>query len=237
MGLAHRWRQPAFPGAVQLAPPAVAIAVRRALPVLLPQQHQRDAGPAQLVMDIDPIGLGLAPRALLAAVAGIQHRLQHAIGQRRRQRPAQPRCGGALQAQPDGAARQAQRPGNLPVARPAVLQAQDLAYASHRHSLGWHRSPRSSFLTSRAPCAAQRSSACHPFPGVADFKSEWPRSNRNQWPTSFRNRRPTSPGICSSKHDPPQPRCVSRAFRHCLRGSDRGRPCPRTRPAPSGVAP
>jgi SAM-dependent methyltransferase len=32
---------------------------------------------------------------------------------------------------------------------------------------------------------------------VADFKSEWPRSNRNQWPTSFRNRRPTSPGICN----------------------------------------
>jgi hypothetical protein len=31
---------------------------------------------------------------------------------------------------------------------------------------------------------------------VADFKSEWPRSNRNQWPTSFRDRRPTSSGIC-----------------------------------------
>ena len=34
-----------------------------------------------------------------------------------------------------------------------------------------------------------------PFHRVADFTSEWPRSNRNQWPTSFRNRRPTSPGI------------------------------------------
>ena len=32
--------------------------------------------------------------------------------------------------------------------------------------------PRSSFLTSRAPSTAQRSSACHPFPG-------WPASNRN----------------------------------------------------------
>ena len=30
---------------------------------------------------------------------------------------------------------------------------------------------------------------------MADFKSEWPRSNRNQWPTLFRNRWPTSPGI------------------------------------------
>jgi hypothetical protein len=44
---------------------------------------------------------------------------------------------------------------------------------------------------------AQWSSACHPLPRVADFKSEWPRSNRNQWPTSFRDRRPTSPGICT----------------------------------------
>ena len=34
-----------------------------------------------------------------------------------------------------------------------------------------------------------------PLPGVADFKSEWPGSNRNQWPTSFRNRWPTSSGI------------------------------------------
>src|SRR6202035_1691567 len=49
---------------------------------------------------------------------------------------------------------------------------QDLAYASHRHSLGWHRFPRSSSLTSRAPCTAQRSSACHPLPG-------WPTSHRN----------------------------------------------------------
>jgi len=36
---------------------------------------------------------------------------------------------------------EAQRSGDLPITRPAVLQAQDLAYASHRHSLGWHRSP------------------------------------------------------------------------------------------------
>src|SRR5215472_3514865 len=34
-------------------------------------------------MDIGPIGLRLAPRTLLAAVAGIQHCLQHTNGQRR----------------------------------------------------------------------------------------------------------------------------------------------------------
>jgi hypothetical protein len=30
---------------------------------------------------------------------------------------------------------------------------------------------------------------------VADFKSEWPRSNRNRWPTSFRNQWPACSGI------------------------------------------
>ena len=52
MGLPHRRRQTAFPGAVQLARAALAIAVWLLLSVLVPQHHQRDAGPAQLVMDI-----------------------------------------------------------------------------------------------------------------------------------------------------------------------------------------
>jgi hypothetical protein len=34
---------------------------------------------------------------------------------------------------------------------------------------------------------------------VADFKSEWPRLNRNRWPTSFRNQWPTCSGI-SNRH-------------------------------------
>jgi hypothetical protein len=33
---------------------------------------------------IDSIGLRLATHALLTAVAGIQHQLEHAVGQRRR---------------------------------------------------------------------------------------------------------------------------------------------------------
>jgi hypothetical protein len=36
---------------------------------------------------IDAIGLRLSTRALLTAVAGIQHRLEHAVGQRRRKWP------------------------------------------------------------------------------------------------------------------------------------------------------
>ena len=46
------------------------------------------------------------------------------------------------------------------------------ALRSHRHSVGWHRSPRLMIaVTSRAPSTAQRSSACHP--------TGWPTSNRN----------------------------------------------------------
>jgi hypothetical protein len=44
-----------FPSAVQLAPAAVAVAAGLRLPVFLPQQRQRDAGPTQLAMDVGPI--------------------------------------------------------------------------------------------------------------------------------------------------------------------------------------
>ena len=56
---------------------------------------------------------------------------------------------------------------------------------------------------------------------MADFKSEWPRSNRNQWPTSFRDRRPTSSGICKyierglepPSYGPPTPAAAAWAVR------------------------
>ena len=147
-------------------------------------------------MDIGPIGLRLAPRALLTAVAGKQHRLQHAVGQRRRQWPAQTRRRDPLQRQRDGAAREAQRPRDLTIGRATfVFEPQDLAYSSHRHSLGWHRSPRLSSPRQAELRVPPSGRALATPPRVADFKSEWPRSNRNQRPTSFRNRWPTSAGI------------------------------------------
>ncbi len=173
MGLAHRWRQPAFPGAVQLAPAAVGVTARLALPVFLPQQHQGDAGPAQLVVDMGSIGLGLAPSALLAAVPGIQHRLQYPVGQRRRQWPAQSRHRDALQGQRHRAARDAQRSRDRPVSRAAfVLEAQN------------SRTRRIDTLSAGIGPPARRcrdeQSAEHypaverlpPLSAVADFKSE-----------------------------------------------------------------
>ncbi len=106
-------------------------------------------------MDVRPFRLGLASRAALGAGAGIQHRLQHSLAQRCWQRPAKLRRRKAIEGHGHRAARNPQRSGNRSVRRTAfVLEAQDLSYASHRHSLGWHRSPRSSFLRraeSRAP--------------------------------------------------------------------------------------
>jgi hypothetical protein len=83
---------------------------------------------------------------------------------------------------------------------PRRAQAQDLAYASHRHSLGWHRSPRSSFPDEqKAGHPPRRSSACHPSRGGrlqigrAEIKSEsvadFPR-NTHGWIAILR----TNPG-------------------------------------------
>jgi hypothetical protein len=166
------------------------------LPVLLPQQHQGDAGTAQLMTDMGPVRLGLAPRAAVAAGAGIEHRLQNSVAQRCRQRPAKLRRRQAIEGYSHHAARNPQRSGDRPVGRAALLlEARDLSYASHRHSLGWHRSPPVMIMTSKGASPAQWSSDRHPR--VAEFKSESPSSNRNRWPTSFRNQWPACSGISS----------------------------------------
>ena len=181
--LPHGRRQPALPGPVELAPAAVGIAVRLSGAVLLPQQHERHAGPAQLAVDMGPVRLRLPPEALLAARAGIEHRLQHALAQRLRQRPGKPRRGKAFEGESHGAAGNAERARDRPVARTAgMLQAQDLAHASHRHSLGWHRLPRPSLVRDGQEAADPPSGRATTTPRVADFTSEWPTSPRNQWP-------------------------------------------------------
>ena len=76
MGLAHGRRQPARPGAVAFAEPAVAVALGLPSAVLLPQQGEGDAWPAQLQVEHCPVGLG-PDRA--------------ALGRRREQQPLQGR--------------------------------------------------------------------------------------------------------------------------------------------------
>src|SRR3954463_8952690 len=76
-----------------------------------------------------------------------------------------------------------------------MLQTQDLSYASHRYSLGWHRLPPPSLVRDEQEPADPSSDRATATRRVADFKSGWPTSRRNRWPASSRNRWPTCPGI------------------------------------------
>jgi hypothetical protein len=142
MHLTHRWRQPALPGAIDPAPATVAVAVGFGLPILLPQQHPRNARPAQLAMDMGPTGAGLATRSLCMARAGVKRCLQHPVGHCHWQPPAQLHCA-AIRPRVSATVVRATLIERA-IARsvtPLALEAQDLAYPSHRHSLGWHQLP------------------------------------------------------------------------------------------------
>jgi len=94
--------------------------------------------------------------------AGIQHRIEHAVGQRRRKVNLDP---------PHGAARDAQRSGDLPVGDAIfVFEPQDPAYSSHRHSPGWHRFP------TRRSCDEQ-STAYRPAVERVPTLQGWPSSS------------------------------------------------------------
>src|ERR1700757_2791086 len=131
-------------------------------------------------MDMRTIRFGFATQALQRASAGIQHRFQHSVRQRCWQRPGKLGSRRALDGERHRAARDANRSGNRSLGRATlVLEAQDLSYTSHRHSLGWHRLPRPSFprrAKGRSP--AQRSSDAPPSKGgrlqieMAEIKSE-----------------------------------------------------------------
>src|SRR4051795_1627265 len=141
-------------------------------------------------------GSPLPPETLPGAGAGIEHALEHAVAQRLRQRPGETRRGETLEREGHRAAGDAERSRDRPVARPAgMLQTQDLSYASHRYSLGWHRLPHPSLVRDEQEPADPSSDRATATRRVADFKSGWPTSRRNRWPASSRNRWPTCPGI------------------------------------------
>src|SRR5205823_2161095 len=146
-------------------------------------------------MDMGPLRLGLAAGAALSAGASIEHCLQHSVAQRRRQWPAKLCRRQAIEGYRHRAARNPQRLGDRPLGGATlVLEAQDLSYTSHRHSLGWHRLPPPVIIvTSRA--ILPPSGRAIATPRVAGFKLEWPTSNRNRWPTLLRNQWPACSGI------------------------------------------
>ena len=206
MGLAHRHRQLARPGPVELAEPGVAIAVRVLLDVLVPQDRQRDVLALQLAVDARPIGLGVPAMALL---------------RRRRSCKASPpgspsvSGSGSGQLSPAAASRSivsrtvdgasASRRAISRIGHPgAQLQTQNLAHLAHANPLCWHRS---------APWHSQRSG---PYAGQqrlptltpGDFIPEWWATLigtvgaiiSEWWATSSRNRWATCSGISTRGH-------------------------------------
>ena len=158
-------------------------------PVLLAKQHQGDTGPAQLVMDVGPIGLCLGPGALLTVVTA--YRIASST---RSVRPADAaRCNVSPTVL---RARLSDRTIARSVAATFVLEAQNLPYSTHRHSLVWHRSPR---LPSQRRAGGRRPlsdrAARHPraHEGVAgSVRNRWPASYRKQWPLPLESAPPAT---------------------------------------------
>ena len=142
MGLAHGGRHPPAPVGVEVAEPAVAVSVGMPPAILLPEQHQGDAGAAQLGMDLGPVG----QRAqCLRGREGRQEKpaLKGGIIQVGRYWPgnADHRCpaqvlGDRIAADPDGL-------GDQAIGLTAdMLEAENLSNLSHGQSLCWHGTPR-----------------------------------------------------------------------------------------------
>jgi hypothetical protein len=207
--LPHDRREPPLERAEQIAEPAVAIALRVGLAILLPQQHQIDAGPLQLAGERRPVRLRSAAKAPLHAGAGEQPLLERDIGQLGRQRPGEPRRLGSLQIVLDRAARHAEHPPDLARADAVADQPQYLSYLPHgqlsprRHQVllvDDHEGLMPELLTRRkTPNVSDGGPAIDRNPGrlqfgmVAAFKSE-------RWPASPRNTRPASVGIRITAH-------------------------------------
>jgi hypothetical protein len=144
VGLAHRDRELALPAAVKVAEAGVAVALRIALDVFVPEERQRDVLALELPLDVRPVGLGLPPVAVPRPGLREQPRLERGIGHLVGQWPAQP---GGLEASDGRADRRrghADPTGDLTVRYTAnELQPKHFAHMAHGHSLCWHPVPPS----------------------------------------------------------------------------------------------
>ena len=189
MRLAHGRRDGFAPTAVELAEPAVAVAVRVLGPVLLPQQQQRNGRPLQFLVDVGPIGQ--RPRRLLVKRRRReQPPLQLGIVQSVGHRPGDADDGGAPQILANRRPAQPGRDGDLPLAHAkGVPQSQNFSNLSHRRSLGGHRT---------SPCMAAKevSSAIRSPTSRASGRAHQGGRLRSEWVADFRrNRWPDCLGI------------------------------------------
>ena len=117
--LAHHRAQPSLEPAKQIAEPAVAVTLLVDLPIFLPQDHHRYAGPLQLARQGRPIRLDPTPLAGLDSCAPEQLQLQSVVGHIVRQRPRHSRRCRPFQIVLDRRARHAQTSPDLARAHPA----------------------------------------------------------------------------------------------------------------------
>jgi len=139
MGLAHGDRELRFPAPVEFAEARVAVALRIALDVLVPQDRQRNVLALQLAMNGCPVGFDMTAMALLRPGVGKQPRLKHRIGHLLRQRPTKARSLEALKRRSHGRCRHANPTGDL-TGRHATneLQPKNFAHLAHDRPLCWH---------------------------------------------------------------------------------------------------
>jgi len=124
MVLAHHRRQPPLEPAQEIAEPAVAVAARVGLPVFLPQDRHRHAGPLQLARQFRQVRFDPPPLASRYSRAPKELELQGVVGDLLAQWPFQPRCRRPFQIVLDRAARHAKAPSDLARAHAFVAKAQ-----------------------------------------------------------------------------------------------------------------
>jgi hypothetical protein len=142
MSLAHRDRELALPASVQLAEAGVAVALRIALNVFVPEDRQRDVLALELAMNARPVWFDLTTVTLLRAGVGEELGLEHGIGHFLGQRPAQAGSLEAVNRRPDCRRRHANSTGDL-TDRYATneFQPKNFAHLAHGGSLCWHPVP------------------------------------------------------------------------------------------------
>ena len=179
VGLPHGRRDAVAPFDVEVAEPAVAVAVGMMAAIFLPQQRQRHAAAAQLGVDMPPFRQRLRSRRVVAGRRE-QLALQRRIVELFRDRPGDADHRGAADVFPDRRAADPDRSGDHPLARPAgILQAQNFSNLPHRQSLGGHRTSFANRKRRTLPGSdCRQRSPPHPINRVAAFV-------RNRWPLSI----------------------------------------------------
>ncbi|MGY4509650.1 hypothetical protein ACVIN2_003104 [Bradyrhizobium sp. USDA 3650] len=140
MGLAHRHRQAALPGAVELTEARVPVSAGLGGDIFLPQDRQRHVLAFELAVHGRPVGLGDAAVTLTVAIAGLreQAKFQNRVGDVVWQRPAQARGLEPPERQAHRRGRRAHPSRNLAARQPGRLHSDHIAHTAHRKPLRRH---------------------------------------------------------------------------------------------------